>query len=125
MIIVNIIFHQVYIYGGSNHNIEYTIHIDQIDNIQCNDNRFLLVTKYFLKYLLHASNIKIDGTLDPDKCVICVMGSKQRIIQLPKNITNQNDDIVHEVEFLKTRLKEDDKNDLTISIPASSKGDDA
>ena len=96
-------------------------HLREIDNIQCNDKRYLLVTKYFLKYLLHASNIKIDGTLDPDKCVICVMGSKQRIIQLSKNITNQNDDIVHEVEFLKTRLKEDNKNDLTISIPDSIK----
>ena len=65
--------------------------------------------------------IRIDGTLDPEKCVLCTMGSKSRIYELPDNKNNQNDDIVHEVDFLKKRLENDMKNDIAITIPASIK----
>lgn len=46
-------------------------HLRSIDHIQCNDTRFLLVTKFFLKYLLRANHIKIVGIFDPERCVIC------------------------------------------------------
>jgi hypothetical protein len=98
--------------------------IDNIGNtnrIESSDNRYLLVTKYFLRYMLHAIAIRIDGTLDPQKCVLCTMGSKSRIYELPDNKSNQNDNIVHEVDFLKKRLENDMKNDIAITIPASIK----
>lgn len=96
-------------------------YIRKIHNIEANDYRFLLTTKFFIYHLLNAENVRIDGTLDDNRCVLCTMGKNQRISQLPKNLNNRDQNTVHEVECMKSILYKNISNEITITVPSSIK----
>ena len=93
----------------------------RIENQDCCDKRYLLVSKFFLHYLFGENAIEIKPTVDSDICVLCTRGKRGRIDKinslLKKDIGSA--DNRHEVEFLRDCLAKDEINDTSITIPAS------
>lgn len=92
-----------------------------IPSINNDDDRYLLVSKFFLFYLLDENPIIIKPTVNPSVCVLCTKGKLQRIKAVRKAIQENfgNEDQVHEVDNLCHVLGKDLKNDVCISVPAS------
>lgn len=97
-------------------------YLKMIDDIESNDPRFLLITKFFIRYVFDENPIIIKSALDEKKCVICTRGSKKRIstLQLILNSANGCDDDIHEVQAIINFLKTDNVNDVTITISGST-----
>ena len=95
--------------------------LKRIHTITSTDKRFILCVKFFLFYLFDESPVSIKPTIDNEKCVICTRGRKSRIkeIKLLKSYSQETTDMMHEVQFLLSRLENDSKNDISITIPAS------
>ena len=89
------------------------------------DHRYLLTVKFFLYYLANERPVVIDPTVDTEICVLCVRGSRMRVACIDKLLEKEHgsSDQRHEVEFLRSILKDDSKNDVGILIPASIKYD--
>ncbi|WP_244270423.1 hypothetical protein [Proteiniborus ethanoligenes] len=80
-----------------------------------------MVTKFFLYYLFPENSVVLKASVDEKVCVFCTRWKSNRINEL-KNILEQDlgtDDERHEVEFLISRLVDDDKNDISITVPSS------
>jgi len=81
----------------------------------------LLATKFFLYYLFSENNVILRPTVDEKVCVICTRGKSSRINEL-KYILKKDmgtADERHELEFIINCLVEDDKNDVSITVPSS------
>ncbi len=91
-------------------------------NIDSWDDRYLLVTKFFLRYLFGDRNMMITPTLHEGKCVICTRGKTTRIDILQQMIkeTKANIDCKHEVQAMINLLQTDQKNDTCITVPGST-----
>lgn len=92
----------------------------KIKDIQPNDLRYLLVTKFFLYHVFnqHKSNFKT--IIEDDFTVLCTKGHKKRINLVMSKIEKINDkNTRHEVEHLVKVLEEDKVNDVCIVVPAS------
>ena len=89
--------------------------------VYTNDTRFLLVTKFFLYYLFAENPVVIKPTIDREKCVICTRGKNSRKNEiaalLSKSVGTRDEN--HEVHYLLDQLKKDEKNDTSITVPAS------
>lgn len=100
-------------------------YLNRISNISTNDVRFLLVTKFFFFYLFNENPVLIKHTISKDKCVICTRGKNKKerelksLLDISRSILKNNDDVHHEVEFLKDQIISDSKNDITVIIPSS------
>lgn len=94
-----------------------------VQGIESSDIRFLLSVKFFLYYLFDQYPLAIKHTISTETCVICTRGSNSRkkAISLLLDKSKANDDLNHEVAFLLSRLNEDERNDICISVPASIK----
>ncbi len=96
-------------------------YLRKLDSIDPNDIRFLLTTKFFLYYLFSENSVILKATVDEKTCVLCTRGKNSRIEEL-KNILEQGlgtNDERHEVEFLISCLDNDNKNDISITVPSS------
>lgn len=96
-------------------------HLRRLENISPSDPRFLLATKFFLYYLFSENNVILRPTVDEKVCVICTRGKSSRINEL-KYILKKDmgtADERHELEFIINCLVEDDKNDVSITVPSS------
>ena len=93
----------------------------QFLKLEAKDTRYLLATKFFLFHLFNENNLIIHPTIHPQVCLCCTRGKKQRVSALEQLINNSNadQDQIHEVEFIKNILSQDNLNDVTISVPAS------
>lgn len=115
--------------SGSNKNkiafriLKVTIsYLRRISSIQENDVRYLLVAKFFLRYLFNENQIILKSAIDNKKCLLCTKGKTRRVIGLKKIIDNSscNEDTKHEVEFAIRYLKANTSNEVTITIPCST-----
>jgi hypothetical protein len=97
------------------------IYLRAVPNININDVRFLLSSKFFLRYFFNEYPILIKPTIDQNICVLCNRGKKQRIDAVQALLKNKigTVDERHEADHLCYILSEDAKNDTTITIPAS------
>lgn len=96
-------------------------HLRKLESYSPNNTRFLLTTKFFLYYLFSENDIVLRNTVDENICVICTRGKISRINEL-NNILKKNlgtADERYEVEFIINCLVEDNKNDISITIPSS------
>ncbi len=96
-------------------------HLYRFNNIPETDIRYILCTKFFLRYLFKGHTVAIKPTLTSDTCVICTRGKKARIKAITNLLAHSggNNDQEHEVKFLLDMLSKDLKNDLSILIPSS------
>ncbi|MBR6824976.1 MAG: hypothetical protein IKM59_00330 [Oscillospiraceae bacterium] len=88
----------------------------------CNhDPRYLLTVKFFLFYLLGENPIRIKPTIDPDICVLCTKGKKQRKKAVKKLLEKEygGEDAAHEAEHLCNILDKNEINDVCIALPSS------
>lgn len=85
------------------------------------DVRYLLGVKFFLYYLFNEHPIEIKATIDEEICAICTKGRDARKNEIIKLLKKSRVEGHHksEVKFLLSRLKEDKRNDLTITVPGS------
>lgn len=85
------------------------------------DIRYLLASKFFLYYLFGENPVVIKATVDPEICVLCTRGKRQRTAEIKSLLAkgNGNTDERHEVEFMLDCLIQDDINDTSITIPSS------
>lgn len=92
-----------------------------LNSIQSYDFRYLLATKFYLFYQFAENPVVIKPTINREKCVICTRGKKSRISEIKKLLaeTVGNEDENHEIEFMLNRLVSDQRNDTSITIPAS------
>lgn len=90
--------------------------------VEPDDNRYILVTKYFLRCLFGNRTVIISPTISDTVCVLCTRGSRSRIDQLQKLIDNGvgTKDDIHEVEAMQDILQGDEKNDICITVPGST-----
>lgn len=95
-------------------------YVRKISNISNNDTKFLLAVKFFLFYLFDEHPIEIKPNLG-DICVVCTRGRNKRVKEIRSLLTSYEtkEDTKHEVEFLLDRIKHDNINDTTITIPSS------
>lgn len=96
-------------------------HLRKIPNLCSSDVRFLLVTKFYLYYLFNERNLLIDPTIHEQICVLCARGKKARVEEIAKllDMSTEDENKKHEVEFLQSCLEKDTINDTAIMIPAS------
>lgn len=96
-------------------------HLRNVLEIDPSDIRFLLSVKFFLYYLFDQNPLAIKPTISNETCVICTRGSNSRKKAISSLLAKSraNDDLNHEVDFLLSRLKKDERNDICISVPAS------
>lgn len=96
-------------------------YLRRIRDIKPNDIRYLLCAKFFLFYLCREHPVIIRPTIDPQNCVVCTRGKRQRIENIDRLIraSSANEDDLHEVAFLSSCLHSDTINDTSICIPAS------
>lgn len=89
--------------------------------LEQDDNRFLLVTKYFLYYLFNERKLEIIPTLHDRICVLYTQGSRKRLNAVKRllDASRSSPDILHEGMFLYSRLKMDHKNDTSLILPCS------
>lgn len=94
----------------------------RLDDIKPSDSRFLLTTKFFLRYLFDENKILIRPVIDDKKCVLCTKGRKQRLSVLQSLLTSANgsEDDKHEVQVIVDRLVNNTVNDVTITVPCST-----
>lgn len=85
------------------------------------DDRYLLVTKFFLYYLFGQRKLEILPTIHESSCVICTFGSKNRLnaIQGLLDDSKAAPNILHEGEFLRSRLLNDKRKDTSLTLPCS------
>ena len=97
-------------------------HLRRISGIQEHDVRYLLVAKFFLRYLFNENQIILKSAMDNKKCLLCIKGKTRRVIVLQKMIDNDscNEDTNHEMEFVISHLQENPSNEVTIIIPCST-----
>ena len=96
-------------------------YLRRIPDVTNDDARFILCVKFFLFYLFGENPIVIKPTVNKEKCVICTRGKNARIKEITALLESSvgNSDEKHEVEFLLSRLRGDNKNDTTLTIPGS------
>lgn len=96
-------------------------YLRRVSSPSISDTRFLLATKFFLYYFFDENPIIIKPTVDSDKCVLCTRGKKQRSAAVKTILANEygDKDDRHEVEFLHSRLLNDENNDTSVLVPAS------
>ncbi len=93
----------------------------RIPDVDATDPRYLLATKFFLLYLFRENPVIIKPTIHPEVCVICTKGKRQRISALQKLLISGygNADERHEAENICSILRNDERNDTCIIVPAS------
>lgn len=105
--------------------LKKTIPFLQSLQLRSSDARYLLTTKFFLYYLFDEKNIRIKPTIHSELCLFCTRGKNRRIAKVTNLIKNANNnapvsmDEIHEASFLLSHLLDDNRNDTTITIPAS------
>ena len=72
-------------------------------------------------YLFKEHPVSIKQTIDKSICVVCTYGKNKRINDISSllNNTSSNEDTIHETQFMLKLLKAEQKNNVTICIPAS------
>lgn len=96
-------------------------YLRQVPDSISTDIRYLLASKFFVFYLFDENPVIIKATIDPQICVLCTRGKKQRVHEVESLLKkgNGNIDERHEVEFMRNCLIQDEINDTSITIPAS------
>ena len=92
-----------------------------LPNVNSNDQRFLLIAKFFLFHYFNKSPVRIKATVDEKHCVLCTRGKKKRI-KVIEDLLSQGlgtPDQRHEVEHLKYCLTLNETNNTTLLIPGS------
>lgn len=100
-----------------------TKYLRAIPNIQADDSRFLLATKFFLYYFCDRNPIEIVPTIHERICVLCTKGKQRRVraVQMLRQTNLGTEDQDHEVENMCNVLKQDSINDVCITLPSSIK----
>lgn len=97
--------------------LDYLLKLEQAPN----HSNYLLTAKYFLHHLFNRRSIEILTPVDPKRSVLCtpnLKGQREALdTMLKKNLGSETQR--HEVEFLKTRLEDDFKDDVILTIPSS------
>ena len=90
-------------------------------NLEPADDRYLLITKFFLYYLFGERKLEILPTIHESNCVVCTFGNKKRLNTIQGYLHNSKAEpnTLHEGEFLHSRLLHDKKSDTSLTLPCS------
>jgi len=85
------------------------------------DMRYVGIVKFFLYYLLGEHSLQIVPTIDDKVCMFVKRGKSARISYIDKLLSAGlgKEDARHEVQFIKTYLARDNKNDTAIILCGS------